>query len=338
VIRIYKQTLLLLGVFGSLLCVSLAHADIYQPSFLELKQIDQTLYHVLWKVPARNKSQRMSLHVRFVKDVEVVHPVHAGFIGNAYVERFTIRRQGGLEGTRIEIDGLKAMTADVLVRIHRLSGSTQVISLNSAKTAFIVSGDPTRWDVAKNYVTLGIEHIWGGSDHLLFVTCLIFIAGSWRRILVTITGFTVAHSITLSLAALNLIHVPVPPVEASIALSIVFLAREIAVNRRNTISWRYPIAVSGSFGLLHGLGFASALKEVGLPSTEIPAALLSFNIGIETGQIIFVAVVVSLLALIKSILVRFHRPGYGLINIEMPVAYIVGGVSTYWLLDRIAAF
>jgi len=333
-----RQSLFLLGLLVCLFTGLPAQADIYQPAFLELKQLDRDIYKVLWKVPARNQGRRLDLHVRFVKDVEVVREAHGAFIGNAYVERYTIRRQGGLENTRIQIEGLKAMTADVLVRIHRLGGSTQLVSLNSGKTDFMISADPDRWDVAKNYVVLGMEHIWKGSDHLLFVSCLILIAGSWRRLLITITGFTIAHSITLSLAALNIIHIPVPPVEASIALSIVFLAREIAVDRRDTITWRYPVAVSGSFGLLHGLGFASALKEVGLPSTEIPVALFSFNIGIEIGQIAFVAAVVSLLVLMKAMFARFYQPSFVSQYIERPMIYMVGGISMYWLLNRIAAF
>ena len=143
--------------------------------------------------------------------------------------------------------------------------------------------------MVKTYLVFGVEHILSGMDHLLFIACLIFIAGTWRRILVTITGFTIAHSLTLTLSALELIRLPVPPIEATIALSIVFLAREIALDRRDTLTWRYPIAVSAGFGLLHGLGFASALKDIGLPQTEIPAALLAFNVGVEIGQIMFVS-------------------------------------------------
>jgi hypothetical protein len=169
------------------------------------------------------------------------------------------------------------------------------------------------------------------------------IAGSWRRILVTITGFTVAHSMTLALAALNLVWVPIPPVEAVIALSIVFLAVEIARRRRDTLTWRYPIAISGSFGLLHGFGFASVLNEIGLPQTEIPAALLFFNVGVEIGQILFVALlflVVTGLSMFgmwqgemksKS---RLFVPDY----LIRPAAYLVGVLAVYWTIDRIAGF
>ncbi len=143
--------------------------------------------------------------------------------------------------------------------------------------------------MAFEYLVLGIEHILKGYDHLLFVACPVFIASSWRRILVTITSFTVAHSVTLALVALNLVRVPVPPVEAVIALPIVFLAVEIARKKRDTLNWRYPVAASGSFGLLHGFGLASVLKEIGLSPDRNPRSPSVFlNVGVEIVQILFV--------------------------------------------------
>ena len=161
-----------------------------------------------------------------------------------------------------------------------IDGSTQVIRLSIGEHSFVVASTPTTLDVAKTYISFGIEHILEGIDHLLFVACLIFIAGSWKRILITITGFTAAHSITLSLAALNIISIPILAVEAVIALSIVFLAREIVQQRRDILTWRYLVLVSITFGLLHGFGFASAHGDIGLPQNEIPTAFLSFNIGV----------------------------------------------------------
>ena len=165
------------------------------------------------------------------------------------------------------------------------------------------------------------------------------IAGTWRRILVTITGFTIAHSITLTLAALELIRLPVPPIEATIALSILFLAREIAHERRDTLTWRYPIAVSGSFGLLHGFGFASALQDIGLPQTEIPAALLAFNVGVEIGQILFVASMIGIVWLAKRLLRTFHIHSIDDIRrLEKPIAYGVGGITMMWTVERVMVF
>jgi hydrogenase/urease accessory protein HupE len=168
---------------------------------------------------------------------------------------------------------------------------------------------------------------------------LVLIAGTWRRILITITGFTIAHSITLTLAALELVYIPVPPVEAVIALSIVFLGREIALDRRDTLIWRYPIAVSAPFGLLHGFGFASALADIGLPQTEIPAALLSFNIGVEIGQIVFVAVIIGLFRVVNLVVQRYvMQQDSWLRFVEKPVAYSVGGITMYWLIERVSDF
>jgi hydrogenase/urease accessory protein HupE len=321
------------------LSIATACADEYRPAYLELQQTSAETYDVMWKVPARVADKRLSLHVLFPDGIKTVNPVRTSFIGNAYIERSTISRSGGLAGAEITIEGLATLSTDVLVRIHRLNGSSEVIRLSAAEASFVVTGEPTTWDVATTYLNLGIEHIWGGTDHLLFVACLILIAGTWRRILITITGFTIAHSITLTLAALELVRLPVPPIEVMIALSIVFLAREIALDRRDTLTWRYPIVVSSTFGLLHGFGFASALRDIGLPQTEIPAALLAFNVGVEVGQIEFVAATVSIVWVIRkaSQQLAIERDNW-LHLIERPVAYAVGGITMLWTIERVGAF
>ncbi len=181
-----------------------------------------------------------------------------------------------------------------------------------------------------------MRHILGGYDHLLFVACLIFIARSPRRILVTITGFTIAHSITLALSTLEWVRVPVPPVEVVIALSIVFVAREIAREKRDSLTWRYPIAVSSSFGLLHGFGFAAVLRDIGLPQIELPTALLFFNLGVEVGQIIFVTGLL-IVALGGARILRLgqaasHR------RLEQFVAYGVGCMAVFWTFERLSIF
>lgn len=321
------------------LSIAMACADEYRPAYLELQQTSAETYDVLWKVPARGVDKRLGLYVLFPDDTETVGPLRRSFVGSAYIERSTIRRSGGLTGAEITIEGLAALSTDVLVRIHRLNGSSEVIRLSAAETSFVVAGEPTTWDVAVTYLNLGIEHIWGGTDHLLFVACLILIAGTWQRILITITGFTVAHSITLTLAALELVRLPVPPVEVMIALSIVFLAREIALDRRDTLTWRYPIVVSSTFGLLHGFGFASALRDIGLPQTEIPAALLAFNVGVEIGQIEFVAAVVGAVWIVRKVSqqLAIERDNW-LHLIEKPVAYAVGSITMLWTIERVGTF
>jgi hydrogenase/urease accessory protein HupE len=272
-------------------------------------------------------------------------------IGGAYIERYTIRSNGGLAGSEIVTEGLSTVSTEVLVRIERLDGTTIVARLLAANPSFVVGESLSRLEVARTYTVFGIEHILGGIDHLLFIACLVLIAGTGRRILITITGFTLAHSITLTLAALELVLLPIPPIEAVIALSIVFLAREIALQRRDTLTWRYPIAVSASFGLLHGFGFASALSEIGLPQTEIPAALLAFNVGVEIGQILFVGVIIATVWVITSIIGYLSFIGSAnsrqlkeiklldwLRRIEKPLAYTVGGTTIIWTVERTMVF
>lgn len=329
------RTMCFILFFSLSFSLSNALADEYRPAYLEFKQTTDDDFEVLWKVPTIEQGRRLNLHVDLPADVTPTSRIRRATIGGALIERSTIRRQGGLAGIEIGVNGLDRVSVDVLVRIQRLDGTSETARLNTASTSFVVKGAPEFWGVVRTYLMFGIEHILEGFDHLLFVACLIFIARTWRRILVTITGFTVAHSITLSLAALELVRIPVPPIEATIALSIVFLAREIALERRDTLTWRYPIAISSTFGLLHGFGFASALSEIGLPQTEIPAALLAFNVGVETGQVIFVTVILLLAMtatqLLKAVNISSSR---WMRIVEKPVAYGVGSIAMLWTIER----
>ena len=314
-------------------------ADEYRPAYLEFKQVSDNVFDMLWKVPARGQNARLSISVVLPDDVKILIAKKSKFIGQAHFERSTISRKGGLAGTIISIKGLEQVRTDVLVRIQTLDGSSETARLNAASTSFIVKGTPEFWNVVTTYMTFGIEHILKGFDHLLFVACLIFIAGTWRRILITITGFTLAHSLTLTLAALELVRLPIPPIEAVIALSIVFLAREIAMKQRDTITWRYPIIISSSFGLLHGFGFASALSDIGLPQTEIPGALLAFNIGVEIGQVLFVSSLLALSWLIVRMSQRLNTNSIDLLHIyKTPLAYGIGSITTFWTIERVANF
>ena len=313
-----------------------------RPAYLELQQTSEDNYDLLWKVPARGSEMRLGLYVRLPVDCKMVGLTKSAFLGRAYIERSTISCAGGLTGEEIYIEGLSTTLTDVLVRIGRLDGSTQMVRLTPSAPSFVVDPAPSFMSVARTYLGLGIQHIWKGVDHLLFVACLVMIAGTWRRILITITGFTVAHSITLALAALDLVRVSVPPVEATIALSIVFLATEIVRKRRNTLTWRFPILVSSLFGLLHGFGFASALSEIGLPQTEIPAALLFFNVGVEVGQALFVVGVIAIL-LVGRWIERWsvYRDTISmpvLARAKAPFAYMIGSTATFWMIERINGF
>ncbi len=316
-----------------------AYADEYRPAYLEFKQTNDNDFDMLWKVPAKGQDKRLSLFVTLPHDATLTSATRSAYTDGAFIERSTISRQGGLAGAEIRIKGLEKVSTDVLVRIQRLDGTSETARLNATSTSFIVEGAPRFWNVVNTYLVFGIEHILNGFDHLLFVACLIFIAGTWRRILITITGFTLAHSITLTLAGLELVRLPVPPVEATIALSIVFLAREVALDRRDTLTWRYPIVVSASFGLLHGFGFASALGDIGLPQSEIPAALLAFNAGVEIGQVMFVTGMLLIFWLLTQSLNSLKIDSVNwLKKIEKSMAYAVGGITMYWTAGRVSGF
>jgi hydrogenase/urease accessory protein HupE len=225
-----------------------------------------------------------------------------------------------------------------MVRVAWTSGETRSIVVPPDQLTVMIPDAETPAGVAGQYFWLGVEHILIGYDHLLFLACLLLIAGTFRRVLITITGFTLAHSVTLALAALDVVRVPVPAVEATIALSIVFLATEIARPRRDTLTWRYPVLVSSAFGLLHGFGFAAVLGEIGMPQTEVPLALLFFNIGVEAGQLLFIAAVMPLILLAGWFVRKKDVSSSTVLGIERPVAYAVGILASYWMIERIAGF
>jgi len=184
------------------------------------------------------------------------------------------------------------------------------------------------WEVSRNYLTLGVEHILSGVDHLLFVIGLLFLVGFRRQLIVTITAFTVAHSLTLVLSALGWLTLRPPPVEATIALSIMLVAAE-ALHREPTLSRRWPALVAFLFGLIHGLGFAGALAEIGLPKQHFLLALLTFNIGVELGQLLVVGVSLMLYRL----LVRTGRFDW----LRTPALYGIGALAGYWTIARTVA-
>lgn len=202
------------------------------------------------------------------------------------------------------------------------------------RLALQVPATPDATTVIRAYLRDGVQHIWSGIDHLLFVAGLLLIAGTRRRILLGVSGFTLAHSVTLTLATLGILSPPVEPTEAAIALSIVFLARELLRDKKDTLAWRHPVAVASVFGLLHGLGFAAALQEDGLPSGHVAAALLSFNLGVEIGQLAFIATALALWGIVR----RWRSTKLP----EWLTATTVGGYgigipAMFWLLQRCAA-
>ena len=270
-------------------------------------------------------------------------PPRASFGNGAYVERRTIRRVGGLAGLTIAIQGT---FGDVNRRAgaHRNAGWGRTDRTADAHEDVVRRRGHARRRRGRGQLScaLGVEHILFGFDHLLFVLALVILVRDWRRVVLTVTAFTLAHSITLAAATLGFVNVPGPPIEAAIALSIVLVAVEIVNEQRgkSSVAARWPWLIAFCFGLLHGFGFAGALAEVGLPQHAIPVALLFFNLGVEAGQLAFVAVVlVAGWAFQRTISFRFE-PAVVLkvVNrLNMIATYAIGAVAAYWLIERTSA-
>jgi hypothetical protein len=305
-----------------------------RPAYLEIVERVPEQYDLLFKVPAAGEDLRLGLHLQLPADVERVGTIRGEFTGRAHVQRMRVRRPGGLDGATIAVDGLAATLTDVLVRIQRLDGASQTLRLSPAEPSFVVAPAPGQAAIALTYAGLGIEHILYGFDHLLFVLALLILVGGWRRLVWTITAFTIAHSITLAAATLGWITVPPRPVEAVIALSIVFVAGEIirAGRGQSGLGQQLPWLVAFVFGLLHGFGFASALGEIGLPGEQIPLALLAFNLGVEGGQLLFVALALSVASLLQ--LAAWGIPAWW----RTVAAYGIGTLGMFWVIERVAAF
>ncbi len=308
------------------------HAHEVRPAYLDLSEDRPGEFSVLWKTPMLGE-MRLALQPIFSGPVEVVTPVATRTTGNAAVQTWRLRAES-LHGQTLRIEGLEATLTDALVRVTFLDGSTWVERLTPRQPGSLIPARPNAWGVAGTYLALGVEHILTGIDHLLFVLALLLLTkGTWRLVK-TVTAFTVAHSITLGLATLGIVHVPSRPVEAVIALNIVFVAAEIVQARRGRsgLAAQMPWIVAFIFGLLHGFGFAGALSEVGLPEGHIPVALLFFNLGVEAGQLLFVAAVLALVAAARRIPMVWPRWA-GLVP-----PYAIGSLAMFWVIQRVAAF
>ena len=313
-----------------------------RPGYLQIKQLDVQTYGLLWKVPAKG-DRRIGLYVRLPINCRNSQAA-SRFAGGAYIERWRATCEGGLKDGTIAIDGLEATRTDVLVRVEHSSGQTQTVRLTPSRPEFKVIGGAGPAAVMRTYFKLGVEHILLGFDHLLFILALVFLVQGWRRLLATITAFTVAHSLTLAAATFGWLQVPQAPVEAVIALSIMFVAVEVLHRHRGRtgIATRKPWIVAFTFGLLHGLGFAGALRSVGLPDHAIPLALAFFNVGVEAGQLLFVAALFLLFWLANqsmggraAAVGRSFLPGTMLTR---AASYVIGTLAAFWLIERTYGF
>ncbi len=319
----------LLLAFLLALVPAAAMADDNRPLSVSLEEVSANTWEASWKVPA-------NLSAAWVPDIAPPTGCSASAprrwdddLGFWRAERWTC--EAPLAGKSIAIAyPAGAPPLATIVRMKRLIGQEQALLGQPGERSIAIPAVPADENLFLKFLRLGIEHIWTGIDHLLFVACLIFVAGTIRRTAVTITGFTISHSITLALAALGVVTFPPGAVEAVIALSIVFLAVEIAKGPRDTLTWRKPVFVAASFGLLHGFGFAAVLGEIGLPRDGMVTALLAFNLGIEIGQVIFAAVVFALLHALARAPALAHPP-----RVQRIAAYAVGILASYWMFDRI---
>jgi len=315
-----------------LLCGSGSFAHEFTPGYLGLTQVTATSYSVEWKLSTTGGLQKV-LSPLLPATCET-GDVRQYVVGDGEIRRWQMECPAGVRGATVGVNGLSSTATDVLLRIDYLDGTSLTRRLDSRTESIVVPERAGWFDVSVSYLGLGIEHILIGIDHLLFVLALLLLVDGVRRLILTITAFTLAHSITLGAATLGFIEVPGPPVEAVIALSILFLAVELA--RRpvdgspvpQDLTNRYPWLVSFSFGLLHGFGFAGALADVGLPDRAIPVALLFFNIGVEVGQLLFIAGVL----LLGQLLVRLKAP----VPVGWPryLAYGIGSLAAFWVFER----
>lgn len=324
---------LLLTALACLGTSSLADAHEVRPGYLEFVERSDGDWDVTWKVPLRGQA-RLRIDPIFPESFERVTVERAFRTGDAYVTQWRFRIPDGLVGQEIGIEGLQRTLTDALLRIGFADGRTIAVRLKPNDRFFTVPAEPSTMQLGWTYLVLGVEHILGGIDHLLFVLALLLIVGSTGTLVKTVTSFTIAHSITLALATLGFVYMPGPPVEAVIALSIVFVASEL-VHRgqgRVGLTERHPWVVAFTFGLLHGFGFAGALHEVGLPQGDIPLALFTFNVGVEAGQLMFVAAVLVVRWLAGKLPVTWPRWGWKV------APYGIGSIAAFWVIERVLAF
>ena len=343
-----KDLIFIIGILVlTLITAGIASAHEVRPGYLQIRQVDGRTYDLLWKIPAKG-DRRLGLYVRLPE-----HCLSSGrtstFTGGAYIERWQANCEGGLAEAAIAIDGLEATRTDVLARVEHGSGRTQTVRLTPSQPEFKLteasmmeaSGTAA---VIRTYFNLGVEHILLGFDHLLFVLALLFLVEGRRRLVATITAFTIAHSLTLAAATFGWMQVPQAPVEAVIALSIMFLAVEILRRRqgRTGIASDKPWIAAFVFGLLHGLGFAGALREMGLPEHAVPLALAFFNVGVEAGQLLFVAAVIIIFRLTDLLIsnrsATTERTPVPETVLARPASYVIGTLAAFWLIERTYGF
>jgi hydrogenase/urease accessory protein HupE len=321
-----------LSFFFALLVLSYrVSAHEIRPAYLEIREINANWIEIFWKQPISGESGiylSPVLSSGWLTDSASVN----SSTGAALIRQWKIKTTRTISGQTLTIDGLRNTITDVLVHIVFADGTNITRIIRPSDPTLVISKSQQSALPVLDYLRLGIEHILFGIDHLLFVLALILIVKGKRRLIKTITAFTIAHSITLAAATLGWVHIPSAPVEAVIALSIIFLAVELVNYYRGkaVFSSHYPWVVAFIFGLLHGFGFAGALANVGLPQHDIPLTLFLFNVGVETGQLIFIFIVMIVIWIIKKLFKNL--PSWS----RWIPPYAIGCIAAFWFFQRLA--
>ena len=326
------------GLSGLVASAAVALADEIRPAYLELRETAAGEFNVLWQTPMVG-DVRLDLEPEFSGETTLLAPVTTQTTGGGLAQTsiqtlIQTWRLGApqLRGQTLRIRGLEKTVTDVLTRIQFLDGSVAINVLQPSSPALVIPERQTSLMLARNYIFYGIQHIWFGVDHLLFVLGLLLIVGDRWTLIKTITSFTIAHSITLAVATLGFAHPAVEPLNAAIALSILFLGPEIARTWRGekSLTITQPWLVAFIFGLLHGFGFAGALTSAGLPRGDLAVALLTFNIGVEIGQIAFVLLVVALERSFRQLEINWPT------MLARAPGYLIGCAGAFWTFQRSA--
>lgn len=310
--------------------------DEIRMAYLEVKESSKNSYEVMLKTPIK-KSFAIPLKIIFADNCTESNQ-QTQLVNKAYLHTWLLTCKDTLIGTKIKIDGLDFDNTDMLLQVSLKDKKTQTVLITPKENYYKIPAELSSLHVAKVYTFLGTEHILDGFDHLLFVLALLLIVRNLKTLIWTITAFTLAHSITLAGSSLGYLSLASAPVEAIIALSIIFLAMEIIHQSRGVegMAARFPWIISFSFGLLHGFGFAGALAEIGLPEQSVAVALLFFNVGVEIGQLIFVSAVLFIGFLLKKVFYAFPSGTWE--RGKIVLVYGIGGISSFWFIERISGF
>jgi hypothetical protein len=324
------------ALLAALLGAGPALAHRLSPAFFGLTETAPSAFDVQWKVSISGGLAAV-LEPQVPAGCSLTEAVRTYVVEDIRLQHGALSCPDGLAGKTFTVNGLEQTQTDVLLRVDYLDGTASNQRLTPEAPTVTIPERPSAFEVVRTYLVLGVEHILLGIDHLLFVLALLLLVRGVGRLVATVTAFTAAHSITLGAATLGFVQVPSAPVEAVIALSILFLASELArqpVFARDggaetaSLTRRFPWVVAFAFGLLHGFGFAGALSEVGVPQQAVPLALLFFNVGVELGQLLFIAGVFGFAWLVRVLAVRV--PGVW----PRAVAYGVGSVAAFWVIER----